>query len=572
MRNNGLVTAVEIPVPKQALLVSQTDKGGRITFVNDAFVEISGFQREELIGAAHNLVRHPHMPKAAFRDLWETIRSGQPWEGVIKNRTKNGDFYWVRANVTPVVEDGELKGYISIRVSPDRAEVAVAETAYAAIRDGHDRRLRVKGGAVVRAGLITYARRISRGIATSFGISLAALFAAIVANLASESLGLPSTFTTGALLAVMALVSIVTLLTMQRMRRVFRTIETQFAALARGDLKQLIDLVPVTELQSITGFLRGLRARLAYAEEVRAQIERNAAADRVAAVQEMATKVEEAANQTAEQVASTTSVMADNASIMAEAASAVSANAAIAAGAGAEALASTQTVAAAAEELAASIREIANRITVATGVTRGAVAEGESAGQTIFNLRNEVDRIGTIASLIADIAGQTNLLALNATIESARAGDAGRGFAVVANEVKKLAGQTAKATDEISRQIAQIQRATDETVAAVSRMGGKLGEIDDVSVAIAAAVEEQSAATQEISRSVNKAATSVQSVSDAVAGMVALASQTNDKAERLRTDAAGLAGNTDASRWSLIKAVRTSVAEAERRMHERAAV
>ncbi|HEX2940748.1 MAG TPA: methyl-accepting chemotaxis protein, partial [Rhodopila sp.] len=429
-----------------------------------------------------------------------------------------------------------------------------------------DRRLRIKRGAVVRASLAAFAYRLSSGIASGFAISLGALFAVIMAKLAADWVGLPSGPLNAASLAVIALVSAATIMIMRRMRNAFRTIEAQFAALARGDLTQQIEFVPITELQSITGLLRGLRARLAYAEEVRAQREREALTDRTAAVQEMAGKVEEAANEMAEQVASTTSAMANDASVMAEAAGTVSANAATAADAGADALASTQTVAAAAEELAASIREIANRVTMANGVTSGAVAEGDAAGQIIAKLRDEVDRIGAITSLIADIAGQTNLLALNATIESARAGDAGRGFAVVANEVKKLAGQTAKATEDISRQIAQIQRATDETVAAVSRMGTKLGEIDNVSVAIAAAVEEQSAATQEISRSVNKAAASVQTVSGAMAGMAALASETNRQIERLRADAAGLAGTVDASRRSLVRAVRTSVAEAERRM------
>ena len=186
-------------------------------------------------------------------------------------------------------------------------------------------------------------------------------------------------------------------------------------------------------------------------------------------------------------------------------------------------------------------REIANRINGASDSTRGAVDESNAAERTISQLRTEVERIGQIASLIADIAGQTNLLALNATIEAARAGEAGRGFAVVAAEVKKLANQTAKATEEISQQIAQIQRATTETVDAVSRIGGKIGEIDQVSAAIAAAMEEQSAATQEISRSVGQAAVAAQSVTEMMNGVVQIASETDDKAARLRADADGLA-------------------------------
>jgi aerotaxis receptor len=200
------------------------------------------------------------------------------------------------------------------------------------------------------------------------------------------------------------------------------------------------------------------------------------------------------------------------------------------------------------------------------------VRESGSAETTIAELSNEVDRIGQIASLIAGIAGQTNLLALNATIEAARAGEAGRGFAVVASEVKKLAAETAKATENIAQQIAQIRQATTHTVDAVSRIGTKIGEIDQVSSAIAAAMEEQSAATLEISRSVAHAADAVQSVTDVMAGVAEHASQTSTRATQVCTDAEALATEADQSRHALVKAVRTSVEDADRRIRHRAPV
>ena len=262
--------------------------------------------------------------------------------------------------------------------------------------------------------------------------------------------------------------------------------------------------------------------------------------------------------------------MAGNATGMVEAAAAVSAQGGTAALAAADSLFSAQTVSAAAEELAASIREITNRITMRT-VHPWRGGRKPRRGANDFPTPHRGDRIGQIASLIADIAGQTNLLALNATIEAARAGEAGRGFAVVAAEVKKLANQTAKATEDISHQITQIQRATTETVDAVSRIGGKVGEIDQVSAAIAAAMEEQSATTQEISRSVGQAATAAQTVTEMMGGVVQIASDTNDKAARLRSDADGLAVSANRSRHMLIEEVRSSVADAERRMNVRVA-
>jgi aerotaxis receptor len=154
MRDNGPITTNELILTAESLLVSQTDTSERITFANDAFIRISGFTREELLGAPHNIVRHPHMPQDAFRDLWDTVNSGHPWEGLVKNRTKNGDFYWVRANVTPVVEANELKGHISIRTKPGRDEVAAAEAIYADMRAGRARGLRVKGArSSIRASL-----------------------------------------------------------------------------------------------------------------------------------------------------------------------------------------------------------------------------------------------------------------------------------------------------------------------------------------------------------------------------------------------------------------------------------
>jgi PAS domain S-box-containing protein len=562
VRDNGPITTREVLLPNDALLVSQTDTGGRITFANDTFVATSGFTRDELLGSPHSMVRHPHMPAEAFRDLWTTIKSGRPWEGLVKNRAKAGDFYWVRANVTPVVEGGDLKGFISIRTKPERADVAAAEATYAAIREKRARGSEVKGGAIVRTGLHARLQRITSGIGSCMAVNLGIFFVATAASIVAGAFGVGPEIRGSALLVLAIGVAGSAALSMRRMRQSFVRIEDQFGALARGDLRQTIEPVAIYELQAISRLLRSLRAKLAYAEEVRAQTDRDATLKRVAAVQLMASKVEEAANQSAEEVAATMTEMAGNTTDMADAATEVSSRADTAANAASEAMASAQAVAAATEELVASIGEITSRTTHASDITRVAVEETGTAKQTITQLRNEVERIGHIATLIANIAGQTNLLALNATIEAARAGEAGKGFAVVANEVKALAEQTAKATKDISDQISQIQHATTQTVDAVSRIGDKVGEIDEVSIAVSAAMEEQSAATQEISRSVGQAAVAAQSVTEMMARVVDLAAQSNQKAGLLRAEADSLARSVDASRQTVVSAVRASVAEA----------
>jgi aerotaxis receptor len=132
MKNNQPVTRNELPFPANTYLVSRTDLKGVITYVNDAFVEISGFSREELIGQSHNIVRHPEMPEAAFRDLWATVKSGVPWRGLVKNRCKNGDFYWVEAFVMPLKKNSQVTGYMSVRTPAPRDKRAAAEAAYAA--------------------------------------------------------------------------------------------------------------------------------------------------------------------------------------------------------------------------------------------------------------------------------------------------------------------------------------------------------------------------------------------------------------------------------------------------------
>ena len=152
MRNNQPVTQKEVMLPVGQAIVSTTDLKGRITAVNPVFVQISGFTEQELIGQPHNLVRHPDMPPEAFADLWATLQQGRPWTGLVKNRCKNGDHYWVLANATPIYENGQPVGYMSVRTAPTREQVAAAEGAYRDFREGRAAGLKVSEGQVVKAG------------------------------------------------------------------------------------------------------------------------------------------------------------------------------------------------------------------------------------------------------------------------------------------------------------------------------------------------------------------------------------------------------------------------------------
>ena len=160
MRNNQPVSQREIELKEDDFLVSRTDTKGRITYANPAFIDISGFEHAELIGAPHNLIRHPDMPPAAFENLWKTVKTGETWRGLVKNRCKNGDHYWVNASVTPIIEDGQVVGYTSVRVQASRAVIEQAERAYAEIREGRNKRLYLDKGRLRQKGVIKRLARV----------------------------------------------------------------------------------------------------------------------------------------------------------------------------------------------------------------------------------------------------------------------------------------------------------------------------------------------------------------------------------------------------------------------------
>ena len=207
--------------------------------------------------------------------------------------------------------------------------------------------------------------------------------------------------------------------------------------------------------------------------------------------------------------------------------------------------ANVQTVASAAEELSASIREISSKIAQSSTRAREAADQAETTNRLVENLEQAARRIDAVVTLIQDIAEQTNLLALNATIEAARAGEAGKGFAVVAGEVKSLAGQTAKATDEITQQIKEVQDGVASAVVAIREVAGAIREIDGYVTAVASAVEEQDASTQEIARSSQDAAHGTNEVTRTIEGVSAVANDTGTQAEAVLAAAEALSGDAD---------------------------
>ena len=280
-------------------------------------------------------------------------------------------------------------------------------------------------------------------------------------------------------------------------------------------------------------------------EEESALARAGAEAQRKAAMREMADSFERAVSGIVATVSAAATELQATAQSMEGTASQTASQSNAAAAAAEEAATNVGTVAAAAEELGASVEEIARQVTGSTTLARNAVVEAEGTAQLVQDLSVAAAKIGDVVGLISTIAGQTNLLALNATIEAARAGEAGRGFAVVASEVKELANQTARATDEISGQIGQVQAITGQAVAAIGDIAARIREIDGLAGSIAAAVEEQGAATQEIVRNVSEASAGTGAVTGNVARVAAAAEETGAAASQVLVSASELSRQSE---------------------------
>ena len=289
----------------------------------------------------------------------------------------------------------------------------------------------------------------------------------------------------------------------------------------------------------------------AAAEAAKRDAEQRTRAERRQAMLDLADSFESQVGGVIEKVSHASAQMQSSAQSMSVNAEQTSEKSMTVASASDEASSNVRHVATSADQLASSIQEISRQVTHSADIARDAVNQAETTNEKVHGLVQSAQKIGDVVQLINDIASQTNLLALNATIEAARAGEAGKGFAVVANEVKSLAGQTAKATEEIGAQIVEIRNATNETVQAIGDIGGTISKIDEISSAIASAVEEQGAATQEIASSVQRAASSTNDVSSNIADVTDVAGETGNAANQVLNAVNDLSQQTNVLRGSV---------------------
>jgi len=339
--------------------------------------------------------------------------------------------------------------------------------------------------------------------------------------------------------------------------------------LAGGDLTVAIPgLGRKDEMGEMAAAMEVFEVNMTQAERLRAeqqQAEQRQMQERTEAVQQMASIVERETSGAVGEVSAETDRMAANAARMSDSAAILAQNSGSVAAAAEQALANSRTLTAAAAQLNSSIAEIAAKVTSSRALTSEAVAASGKAQATIAKLSEAAGKVGAVTSLIAEIASQTNLLALNATIEAARAGDAGRGFAVVASEVKSLAEQTAKATSEIAQQIEEIQRATHESVEAINAIGAVIRNVEANASMTAEAMDKQNVVTREISQTVEESSAASREVAAQIVNVSNEAIETGKRATQIRDGATEIAGKVDGLRTTLVRVVRTSTVDADRR-------
>jgi aerotaxis receptor len=501
MRTNLPITQREYQFPDGETLLSATDTSSHIQYANAAFIRTSGFGVDELIGQPHNLVRHPDMPVQAFADMWRTLKDGQSWTALVKNRRKNGDHYWVRANAAPMRRNGEVVGYLSVRTKPSPDEIAGAEELYRRFREDRADGLAFHRGLIVRTGWLRWLSTLQL-LPTAWRVRLPLLALAVVLApllIAAGQTALAATLAVALLLADLFIEAQV----------------TGPLARVRSSAQQVASGEPADNLHLDRCDDIGLLARAI----TQAGLNLNSL---VADVHEQATGLQTASQEIASannDLSSRTEQTASN----------------------------LEQTAAAMEQQTATVRqnsETAQQASQLAGNTNDAARHGGEAVTkvvaTMALISESSRRIADIIGVIDSIAFQTNILALNAAVEAARAGEQGRGFAVVAGEVRALAQRSAEAAREIKVLISDSVSKVDSGTQLVNEAGHAIEEVvtqvrrvNDLIAEITVASREQATGIAQVGQAVTQLDEMTQQNAAMVQQSSAAASGMREQAQRL---------------------------------------
>ncbi|MEY4757600.1 MAG: hypothetical protein RJA34_2498 [Pseudomonadota bacterium] len=492
MRMNLPVTNQEYDYPAGEMLVSTTDPKGVITHCNHAFVKVSGFEYDELIGQPHNMIRHPDMPPEAYKDMWSTIGRGQPWTGMVKNRRKDGGFYWVQANVTPIMEGGKPRGYMSVRIKPTRQEIESAEQLYAKIRaerESNRHSFKLQAGQVQKLGISGWIQGLGRMSMTQ-RMSVAML-AMIGFGMAPQFMGVQGM--TGLLLqlAVLTVGGIAMLLWFHsRIVSVIGEAERFAGDLSACNLTTSISLQHAPPMGSLIRSLWQIQINLR------------------AVIGDVKTEIS-SFTQTAQEISSGSLDLSSRTEAQAS---------------------SLEETAASMEELSSTVRQTADTAARVSDESERSTQVATLGGEAVHKVGESMQSISTSSKKVQDIIGviegiafQTNILALNAAVEAARAGEQGRGFAVVASEVRALAQRSAVAAKEIRELIAQSVGQIAEGSQQMAHAGNTIDEVVASVRQVSELIRQISSATKEQSigiSQVNEAVTQLDTVTQQNAALV----------------------------------------------------
>lgn len=483
--------------------MSVTDTQSHIGYANAAFVAVSGFDRGEVLGQPHNIVRHPDMPKEAFADMWATLKGGQSWSALVKNRRKNGDHYWVRANAAPVRRNGQLVGYMSVRTKPTRPEVEAADALYRDLRDGKLRGRSLHKGLLVRTGIQAW-MSLLQTMSVRWRIRWSSLVsvAVVVGTCATAGLG---TGALGIVTAASVLASLAANLWLEsQIASPLATVLRVALKAAEGNPERNVTLDRVDEigmlLRAVNQSALNLRSLLDDVSE-QAKAVHTGTAEIAMGNNDLSARTEQTAS-------------------------------------------SLQETAASMEQLGATVRQNADSARQADQLAMAAAVIANKGGEVVEQVVETMKGINESSRKIADIIGvidgiafQTNILALNAAVEAARAGEVGRGFAVVASEVRNLAGRSAEAAREIKSLIgASVERVAQGTVL-VDQAGATMSELVASIKRVTVIVGEISTASAEQSDGVAQVGEAVSQMDQATQKNAALVEQSAAAAESLKQQA-----------------------------------
>ncbi|EKR74895.1 PAS domain S-box protein [Leptospira noguchii str. 2006001870] len=498
MRKNLPITNQEIKVPINSVLISRTDTKGKMSYVSQDFANISGFSEEEMLGEPHNLIRHPDVPSEIFQEMWETIKNGNPWSGIIKNRAKSGDYYWVDATVTPVMSEGVISGYMSVRKKATQDQIQRAEVLFYQLKNTKSFLWKLKEGTQVLFKKLGLSGKI---IVYSLLVFVPLLFA----NFEWIRNGLIVLPLLGVICGSIGILFLINTILNYR-KEIREVISIQKEIVSGNFLMEIPEKKGSTEIFEIRSSLRVFVISIwGLLVQIKENFEKN---------QELYQYL----SQSSEQFQSKTQNQA----------------------------ASVEETASASHELSSTLDEIVRSIHLqSTGLTAindgiGKVNESiQNVSKSMDNLSfqtssvkekasqseetfekailamNEIKEysngISNIIGIITSISEKTNLLSLNASIESARAGEAGKGFSVVAEEISKLASQTRNSIKDIVNLIDNTRKAVNlgaekfqESLSIVKQLTDYIGEVNSSATIVRASLFAQAEKLGEIRKNTDQ--------------------------------------------------------------------